>query len=101
VLAAAIRSGAQVIVTSNLRHFPAADLVPYSIIALSPDDFACRILDQSAEDVARVVVEQAASLRAPPVSTAELLATLESTGLSTFVGKLRTLRPELCWPNRP
>ena len=39
VLAAAIRAGAQVIVTSNLKHFPSADLQPWDIEAKAPDDF--------------------------------------------------------------
>ena len=37
VLAAAIKSGAQVIVTRNLKHFPASDLEPWDIEAKSPD----------------------------------------------------------------
>jgi hypothetical protein len=43
VLAAAVKSGAQVIVTSNLKHFPAADLRQWDVEAKSPDDF---VLDQ-------------------------------------------------------
>jgi hypothetical protein len=43
VLAAAIKAGAQVIVTSNLKHFPAADLRQWDVEAKSPDDF---VLDQ-------------------------------------------------------
>lgn len=39
VLAAAIDSGTQEIVTYNLRHFKAEDLNPWKIKALSPDDF--------------------------------------------------------------
>jgi hypothetical protein len=41
VLAAAIASGAAFIVTTNLRHFPAAALVPEGIVALHSDDFVC------------------------------------------------------------
>ena len=43
VLAAAIKASAQVIVTSNLKHFPAADLRQWNVEAKSPDDF---VLDQ-------------------------------------------------------
>ena len=39
VLAAAIKVGAQVIVTNNLKHFPAADLRQWDVEAKSPDDF--------------------------------------------------------------
>ncbi|SRR5216683_1815939 len=37
VLAAAIKAGAQVIVTNNLRHFPADDLRPWNIEAKAAD----------------------------------------------------------------
>jgi hypothetical protein len=39
VLAAAIRSSAQTIVTFNLKHFPAEALRQYDIEAMHPDDF--------------------------------------------------------------
>jgi predicted nucleic acid-binding protein len=39
VLAAAIRAGAQVIVTMNLDDFPESALAPFSVEALHPDDF--------------------------------------------------------------
>jgi hypothetical protein len=39
VLAAAIRSSAQTIVTFNLKHFPIAALEQYDLEALHPDEF--------------------------------------------------------------
>ena len=39
VVAAAIHEGAQVIVTSNLKHFPQEVLAPHRILVQSPDDF--------------------------------------------------------------
>lgn len=39
VLAAAITGGADVIVTSNLRHFPPRSREPHNIDAQSPDEF--------------------------------------------------------------
>lgn len=43
VLAAAIKAGAQVIVTRNLKDFSAGVLQPWGVDAKSPDDF---VLDQ-------------------------------------------------------
>ena len=54
VLAAAIKSGANAIVASNLRHFPEAELAKYNITALHQDDFVLDQLDLTA-DSARVV----------------------------------------------
>jgi hypothetical protein len=45
VLAAAIRAGADVIVTYNLSDFPAETLADFDIEALHPDDFLVRLLD--------------------------------------------------------
>jgi hypothetical protein len=54
VLAAAITCGANVIVTSNLKHFPAATLAPFNLIVADQDDF---IFDQLAQhsDSARLI----------------------------------------------
>lgn len=38
VLAAAVRAGAQAIITANLTDFPAAKLKPYAVEAIHPDD---------------------------------------------------------------
>jgi hypothetical protein len=43
VLAAAIKCGANAIITTNLKHFPAAALAPYNIVPVHQDDF---VLDQ-------------------------------------------------------
>lgn len=40
VLAAAIHSHADAIITVNLKDFPPAVLAPYGILAVAPDDFA-------------------------------------------------------------
>jgi predicted nucleic acid-binding protein len=45
VLAAAIRARAQLIVTSNLRHFPAASLRPWDVEAVSSDEFVRAQID--------------------------------------------------------
>jgi predicted nucleic acid-binding protein len=45
VLAAAIHSQADAIITFNLKHFPPATLAPYGILSAPPDDFANYLLD--------------------------------------------------------
>jgi hypothetical protein len=91
VLAAAIRAGAQVIVTTNLKDFPPAALEPFDIEAQHPDAFVLHLLSLDAGAVARAVVAQAASLRNPAVSREQLLDTLESRGLVQSVAELRKL----------
>jgi hypothetical protein len=91
VLAAAVRAGAQVIVTSNLKDFPPAALEPFDIEAQHPDAFVLHLLSLDAGAVARAVAAQAASLRNPAVSREQLLETLESRGLVQSVAELRKL----------
>lgn len=91
VLAAAVRSGALVIVTSNLKDFPAAALAPYDVEAQHPDAFVLHLLSLDAGAVGRVLSAQAMSLKNPPMTRDEFLETLESRGLVQSVAELRKL----------
>ena len=46
VLAAAIKGDAEILVTANLKHFPASALAPYGIEALHPDEFVLRLIER-------------------------------------------------------
>ena len=59
VLAAAVRCGAQTIVTLNLRHFPEAALSPWDVVAQSPDEFLVHQYHLAPEVVAQKLHEQA------------------------------------------
>lgn len=91
VLAAAIRAGAQVIVTFNLRDFPAAALEPYGVEAKHPDAFVLDTLDLAPAAVGAAVVDQARALRNPPTPLGDLLETLSGCGLPRSVGRLKEL----------
>ena len=91
VLAAAIRAGAQAIVTFNLRDFPGVQLAPFGVEAIHPDDFVVDLIDLAPGVVTNVVAEQAAALRNPPRTIAEMLDTLRDQGLPQAVAKLRAL----------
>lgn len=94
VLAAAIHAGAGVIVTSNLRDFPARALAPHQIEARHPDEFVLERIDAAPGLVQQVLTEQAGALRNPPRSVEELLGTLHAAGLVRSVAKLRVLRED-------
>ena len=93
VVAAAIVASADVVVTSNLGDFPAAEIPP-SITVLSPDDFILRLIHADLESVATVIEQQAAALRNPPMTIAELLDGLAIVGLHKSVAALRRATPE-------
>ncbi|MBI1784389.1 PIN domain-containing protein, partial [Candidatus Sumerlaeota bacterium] len=88
VLAAAIRAGAGVIVTCNLTDFPPEVLVRFDIEARHPDDLLTSLLDATPAAVCAAVKRQRDSLRNPPKTAGELLATLKAQGLTQAVARL-------------
>lgn len=89
VLAAAIRSGADVIVTFNLRDFPDDILQPLGLEAQHPDDFLSFQLDLAPGIVCTALKRIRARLKNPPRTSADYLDTLEQQGLPQFVSNLR------------
>lgn len=81
VLAAAIHAGADVIVTFNLKDFPAAVLQPFGIAVQHPDYFLLALLEQEAELFCQVIELQRRALKNPVKSPAEHLETLRRQGL--------------------
>ncbi|HHH29989.1 MAG TPA: PIN domain-containing protein [Polyangiaceae bacterium] len=73
VAAAAVKAGAQVIVTSNLKDFKT---LPDGIEAQSPDDFLLNLFDLAPDDMLELLERQAAALKSPPVALDELLTGL-------------------------
>jgi predicted nucleic acid-binding protein len=95
VLAAAIHGGASVIVTFNLADFPASAVNQLGIESQHPDVFVSQLIDQNAAVVCEAVQRQRSSLKNPPRSVAELLATLEQQGLPVTVSRLRAWSDQL------
>ena len=89
VLAAAIRGGADVIVTNNLRDFPKDVLEEYEIDALTPDEFILHQIGLYPEAVCAAVEEHRTSLHNPSMSREEYLQMLECQGLVETVRALR------------
>jgi predicted nucleic acid-binding protein len=89
VLAAAIKAGAEVIVTSNLQDFPTDILGPWGIVAKSPDEFLLDLVDV-ADRVVFSCVQQIVDQRInPPETLDEVLRQLERGGLVETVAALR------------
>ncbi len=91
VLAAAIRAGAQIIVTFNLKDFPNNALSPHEVVALHPDVFLTRLQTRYPDDLDRIICEQAAALRKPARTAGQLLDTLAQH----TPGFVRLVRPRL------
>lgn len=91
VLAAAIRGRADVIVTLNLRDFPARVLGSFGIEAQHPDEFTLRLLDLAPLSVVAAAESHRQSLKHPPRTTGEHLLALERQGLTRSASALRRL----------
>ena len=89
VLAAAIRAGADLIVTFNLKDFPEENVKPYGIEAQHPDDFLTFQLDLAPDIVCAAGERHRASLKNPPMDAEKYLATLEAQALAQTVSGLR------------
>jgi PIN domain len=91
VLAAAIRAGAQTIVTANIRDFPVSALDRYGIEAERPDPFLVGLLDVDQHLFLQAIRAQLKTLTNPPQTSDQLLDTLQRNGLVQTVAALRPI----------
>jgi hypothetical protein len=89
VVAVAIHGGANLIVTFNLKDFPAQQLKGYNLLVQHPDDFIFDLLDLHAARECEVAANHRCSLKNPPNTADEYLDTLLKQGLTQTVGLLR------------
>ena len=88
VLAAAIASGAPVIVTFNRRDFPRSTLADYGIRAVHPDDFLCGLYDDAPEQFRSAIGQILDRLKNPPRSWAEHIELLRDNRLPKLAARL-------------
>jgi len=88
VLAAAIRGGAQGIITANVKDFPAPALEPLGLEAVHPDDFLLDQLDLSPPTILQVIREQATHTRRPPLTPRDLATLLGRAGVPGFTDEI-------------
>jgi polyhydroxyalkanoate synthesis regulator phasin len=78
VLAAAVVAKVDVIVTSNLKHFPKESLEPWNIEAQHPDEFLNHLCDLHGDEILySIILEQAGALKKPPQTALDLLGRFE------------------------
>ena len=89
--AAAVRGGAQGIITANAKDFPATALEPFGLEAVHPDDFLLDQLDLSPPTILQVIREQAARTRRPPLTPRDLATLLGRAGVPGFADEILRL----------
>ncbi len=78
VLAAGVAGGAALIVTRNVRDFPASACEVHGIEAVRPDDFLLGQFGRDPNTVRDALARQRADLTNPPMSTNDLLEVLRT-----------------------
>jgi len=92
VLAAAIVARADVIVTYNLKDFPAAILAPYEIEAQHPDEFILCQIDLHPGLIFKWIKAHRESLKNPPKNINEYLALLQNAQLTQTASRLQEFK---------
>jgi len=92
VLAAAIRCGASVMVTFNLKDFPKRVLAQYGIEAQHPDAFADYLFNLHPSAVVEAASRQRRNLKHPPLDVDRYLDNLQRQELTTTVKNLADYR---------
>jgi len=77
VLAAAITSSCDIILTLNLKDFPTEQL-PEGMVAMAPDRFLSQLFDHNSASLLQVMKEHRASLTRPPKTAEEYIETLKN-----------------------
>jgi predicted nucleic acid-binding protein len=91
VVAVALKSQAQTIVTFNLKDFPPTSLHPLQLQAQHPDAFLVQLTTQYPNKASIALKSMIGRLKHPPIATADVLKTLESGGVPQFVAIVRPL----------
>lgn len=89
VLAAAIRAGAEHIVTENLRDFPNEHLQQYGISAVSADDFLASTFELYPSEGLAAMRAMRKEYRKPPYSPGEFIFDLQAKGLPKLASMLK------------
>ncbi len=90
VLAAAIKAGANLIVTSNLKHFKEESLAPFRIEAIHPDDFLVELLQEHTPEMIDLLRKQSAAYRKRVIPFNEMLDILQRSD-PKFIARVRAL----------
>jgi predicted nucleic acid-binding protein len=88
VLAAAVRANAEVLVTFNLKDFPADSTAAFEIEVVHPDDFLLDQLDLFPGLVVGTLRHLVRIYDSPPVSMDELLQSLTRAGVPKFANEV-------------
>lgn len=91
VLAAAIKTNANVIVTNNIKDFPKDYLSSFGLSVKTADDFLTDIIDLNPEEALKAFKEMVLNRRNPDLDAYQLLDILRKQGLTDTANFLHSL----------
>ncbi|MCT4223149.1 PIN domain-containing protein [Elizabethkingia anophelis] len=91
VLAAAIKSNANVIVTNNLKDFPEDYLITFGLFAKSADDFLTDIIDLNSDIAIQAFKEMVLNKRNPKMDEYQVLESMRKVGLINTANYLHAM----------
>jgi predicted nucleic acid-binding protein len=89
VVAAAVKTRAEAIVTFNLKDFPTEALEPLDVMTIHPDDFIADLIGLNAAAVIEAAQRHRAEMTKPAYSVSEYLVLLQKQKLPETVSLLR------------
>ena len=89
VLAAAIETGASILLTFNLADFPWAETARHGVTARHPDDFFCELHERDPEAIEAAVEMARENLTVTAPTMDEFLAALKRQRLVNFADHMR------------
>jgi predicted nucleic acid-binding protein len=95
VLAAAIRCGAQHIITDNRKDFPSDVLEEFDVEAISADEFLMRTFELYPDPALAVLKALRAALVKPPFGPSEFIMDLTRKGMPRLASALKAHRDQI------
>jgi hypothetical protein len=95
VLAAALKTRAHVIVTDNMKHFPAGILKPLNIEAATTDEFVANTITLNPGKAVSAIRRMRERLKRPEKTPGQLFLDMEASGLTAAVDVLRPYEESL------
>lgn len=94
VVAAAVKGGAALIVTDNVKDYPADVLSEWDLEVKSSDEFLLDVLGLHRGRGINCLIEMSERRKNPPTTVSELLDLLERAGAPGFARKVRSILDE-------
>lgn len=87
--AAAVAIAPAILLTANLKHFPAPALAKLGVTVSGVDEYALGLLDDQPDELSEIIDEMSASRQRPRMTPDEIVEALNRAGLKKFGDRIR------------